>query len=94
MDVSLPAAAVEAVQEPPPGISDGLMWRLAWRLLADHVQGADGFCVVCRPHRVFPCPVRFLAMTGLRASTSRRYAGLRRHGAAGRAAVPSKGGAS
>jgi hypothetical protein len=87
MDVSLPAAAVEAVREPPPGVSDRLMWRLAQRLLDDHIQGVDGFCVVCRPHQVSPCPVRFLATAGLRASTSGRNP--RRH-VTGRARVPGK----
>lgn len=90
MDISLPAAAAGAVREPPEGVADRLMWQLSWRLLTDHVQGADGFCLVCRPREVFPCRVRYLALAGLRigASGPCTEARSRRVPAAGRASVP------
>jgi hypothetical protein len=92
MDESLPTAKVGALQAPPPGVPGGLMWRLAWRLAADHVEGADGFCVACRPHQTFPCPARYLAAEGFRAARG-RYAGLRHLMAAGRAVVRGRGAA-
>lgn len=91
MDGSLPAAAAGAVpDEPPEGVTDRLMWQLSWRLLTDHVQAADGFCLVCRPWVVAPCRVRYLALAGLRASTAGRCTEprSRRVPARGRASVP------
>lgn len=52
--------------EPPTGTADPLMWRLAWRLVSDHGLAADGFCVICRPHELHPCPPRRIGIIGLR----------------------------
>jgi hypothetical protein len=54
--------------DPPLGCVDLLLWRCARQVFDDHQPGLDGFCVVCRPHRFYPCPGRELADLGLRSS--------------------------
>jgi ADP-ribose pyrophosphatase len=51
--------------DPPAGCVNRLMWQLGRRLRADHLSGADGYCLVCRPYQFYPCVGRQLADIGL-----------------------------
>jgi hypothetical protein len=71
MDVSeLSFEPARTPRNPDVPTSGPLLRRLAWRLLADHPRGADGFCVTCRPHQIYPCPARRLAIVGLRVAAN------------------------
>ncbi|GHJ44986.1 hypothetical protein Cs7R123_23280 [Catellatospora sp. TT07R-123] len=56
--------------DPPDGVAQPLMWRLAARLLHDHVTAAGSWpvarCRVCE--LAWPCPARRYAERGLLAA--------------------------
>lgn len=57
-------------QEPPPGC-DPILWKVAYALREEHVEGPDGFCVAAACRRaasLWPCPKRNLADVGLMGS--------------------------
>jgi hypothetical protein len=61
-----------AVRYPLSRSAQELVRRLASRLLTDHPRGADGFCLTCRPRRLYPCAARRLAIVGLVTAGRRR----------------------
>lgn len=63
-----PPRSPEGLPTEPPSGADHLVWRLSHQVWTDHTRGADGFCVVCRPHQPHPCPARALAATGMTAA--------------------------
>lgn len=59
---TLPYDPHDPPDEPPPGVTDPLLWAMTVRLFRDHQPSIDGWCQTCR--QFYPCPGRRLADTG------------------------------
>lgn len=61
-------ATIDLPTEPPVDCVDTMLWTLARRIREDHQRGIDLFCVICRPHEMYPCAAARLATKGMRSA--------------------------
>ena len=62
-----PSFPVEPAADPPPDVRNRLLWRLAQRVVCDHVREPwEPRCAAC--YEPWPCVARRLGERGLRAA--------------------------